>query len=63
MRIRAPWIRWTDFESLKNLIKISRHSGSLSNYLAQHGYDVYLVDIRGYGRFTRRILISHRAIR
>jgi pimeloyl-ACP methyl ester carboxylesterase len=26
---------------------------SWMDYLAQHGYDVYLVDIRGYGRSTR----------
>jgi pimeloyl-ACP methyl ester carboxylesterase len=26
---------------------------SLMDYLARHGYDVYLVDVRGYGRSTR----------
>jgi len=26
---------------------------SWMDYIAQHGYDVYLVDVRGYGRSTR----------
>jgi alpha-beta hydrolase superfamily lysophospholipase len=23
------------------------------DYIAQHGWDVYLIDVRGYGRSTR----------
>lgn len=32
--------------------------GSWMDYIAQHGYDVYLLDIRGYGRSTRPVAMS-----
>ena len=32
-------------------LKIDRESWM--DYIARHGYDVYLVDLRGYGRSTR----------
>src|SRR5258706_1344340 len=34
---------------------------SWMDYIAQHGYDVYLVDLRGYGRSTRPPEMDHPA--
>jgi len=36
---------------------------SWMDYLAQHGYDVYLVDLRGYGRSTRPPEMDHESPR